>query len=166
MTATITVPHHTPNARVPGRLIPLARSGAAIALTLLGLAGSAPGAAAEVRWKTPAALTLETVATDWRTGYAISGYDPVSYFTRGEAVPGRPAYEAQWGGVVWMFRSAGNRDAFVANPEVYAPIQGGHDAEMARRGYKAPGNPLVWLVKRGALHLFRSPETRAAYRAR
>ena len=106
----------------------------------------------------------ERVVTDWQTGLAISGYDPVAYFVEGQAVAGKPDYEAQWNGVVWRFRSLGNRDAFVQDPEVYAPEFGGHDAIAISEGYVARGNPLIWTVDAGELHLFNSPENLAAFR--
>lgn len=109
---------------------------------------------------------IETVAVDWQTGYAINGFDPVAYFIDGAAIQGKPDYEAQWKGAVWMFRNAGNRDAFVAAPHVYAPLHGGHDPEMAARGHIAHGNPLHWTIEGGKLRLFRSPTTRRAFAQR
>ncbi|MEO0854885.1 MAG: YHS domain-containing (seleno)protein, partial [Cyanobacteria bacterium J06648_11] len=59
-------------------------------------------------------------------GRALHGYDAVSYFTEGEAVPGAEAHSLEWDGVTWFFASADNRDAFEADPERYAPANGGY----------------------------------------
>ncbi len=107
----------------------------------------------------------ERIVTDWQTGIAISGYDPVAYFVERQAVPGRDSYQAHWGGVVWQFRSAGNRDAFIANPDVYAPEYGGHDATAIADGFVARGNPLIWTVADGELHLFNSADNLYAFQA-
>jgi hypothetical protein len=61
------------------------------------------------------------------TGLAISGFDPVAYFTDSKAVPGRPELELNLKGVVWRFRSEGNRAAFQLAPDAYAPRFGGYD---------------------------------------
>lgn len=58
-------------------------------------------------------------------GLGAKGYDVVSYFTDGRPVPGSDRYTAEYGGAKWQFASAQHRDAFVANPEKYAPRYGG-----------------------------------------
>ena len=40
------------------------------------------------------------------TRLAISGYDPVAYFTDGKPTAGLPAFEYQWDDHVWRFVSA------------------------------------------------------------
>lgn len=105
----------------------------------------------------------ERIVTDWQTGIAISGYDPVAYYTEGDAVPGLADYEANWNGTTWRFRNAGNRAAFVANPKIYAPKMGGHDAYAISEGYIARGNPLIWSIVDGRLHLFNSASSLRSY---
>ena len=39
------------------------------------------------------AATTERIVADPHTGLAISGFDPVAYFTNAAAVPGRPEFE-------------------------------------------------------------------------
>ena len=72
------------------------------------------------------AATGELVVVDRHTGLAISGFDPVAYFIDTPS-PGRGEFEATFAGAVWRFRNAGNRAAFVADPEVYMPRFGGYD---------------------------------------
>ena len=102
---------------------------------------------------TPAARADGIVNVD-TSGVAIQGYDPVAYFTDGAATPGSSAYTAEWEGAVWHFASAGNRDAFVASPERYAPQYGGWCAYAATKGYAAETDPANgWTVRDGKLYL-------------
>lgn len=97
------------------------------------------------------------------TGVALDGYDPVSYFTEPEPLPGRPDFDHLWAGRPWYFASAANRDAFIAAPTVYAPLFGGHGAMALARGYLSDGNPAIYLVHRDRLVLFYSIGNREAF---
>lgn len=99
------------------------------------------------------------------TGLAISGVDPVAYFTDGKTRFGRPEMELSQGGSVWRFRNEGNRSAFAAHPEVYRPQFGGYDAVAIARGASVAGHPMIWTVAGGRLYLFYSEEARAAFLA-
>ena len=85
----------------------------------------------------------------------IKGYDPVAYFTAGKSVKGSDRYTADHGGVTWHFSSAGNRDAFKAQPAKYAPQYGGFCswgvAEKARLFDVDPENG--WTIHEGKLYL-------------
>lgn len=141
------------------------RSFARAAFGLILLVASTPTASAEtVRYVEPAEITR--VFTDWQTGFALRGFDPVAYFTRRRPVPGKADFEASWRGTTWRFANAGNRAAFLATPHIYAPVSGGFDAEMALRGRVSESNPLHWAIEAGRLRLFRSAETKAAYLGR
>jgi len=59
-------------------------------------------------------------------GVAIKGYDPVAYFTEGEAVKGKRTFSYVWNEAKWYFASAANRDLFASDPERYAPQYGGY----------------------------------------
>ena len=59
-------------------------------------------------------------------GVAIKGYDPVAYFTEGEAVKGKKEFSHSWNEAKWYFASANNRDRFASDPEHYAPQYGGY----------------------------------------
>ena len=99
------------------------------------------------------------------TGLAISGYDPVAYFTRHMPTFGRPDLELSFKGAVWRFQNAGNRAAFVAHPEVYMPRFGGYDPVAISRGTSVPGHPLFWALTGERLYLFYSSEARADFLA-
>ena len=58
-------------------------------------------------------------------GVAIKGYDPVAYFTEGDAVKGSEEFVHYWNEAEWHFASAAHRDLFAAAPERYAPNHSG-----------------------------------------
>jgi YHS domain-containing protein len=107
----------------------------------------------------PAAAGLAFSTAAWagpqytENGYAVSGYDPVAYFTEGEAVQGDPDIAYDYNGATWLFASEEHRDLFAANPEDYAPEYDGHCAYGVAQGGKVPGNPQVWAIVDGELYL-------------
>lgn len=105
----------------------------------------------------------DRVVSDRHTGLAIFGFDPVAYFTDADALSGRPEYELRVSDVIWRFRNAGNRAAFMADPDVYQPRYGGYDPMSIARGVAVPGNPKVWLVVGDRLYLFYTPQAREAF---
>ncbi len=86
-------------------------------------------------------------------GYAIGGTDPVSYFVDGEPNQGSDAFTAEYDGATWRFMSAANRDAFLADPEKYAPAYGGYCATGMSFGEKVPIDPTYWKIIDGRLYL-------------
>jgi hypothetical protein len=109
------------------------------------------------------AATTERIVVDRHTGLAISGFDPVAYFT--DAVPRRGVaeYELPSAGVTWRFRNEGNMAAFEADPEIYSPQFGGYDPVGVARGVAAAGHPQLWLIHAKRLYLFQSAETRERF---
>ena len=99
------------------------------------------------------------------TGLAISGFDPVAYFTDHKPEFGRPDLELRVDGYVWRFANVGNRAAFKDHPEVYAPRFGGYDPVALARGLSVAGHPMFWSVTGERLYLFFSAEARAAFLA-
>lgn len=121
-----------------------------------------------------AALTCATVApaaapeplvVNPKTGLALSGFDPVAYFTDGKPQFGRPELEFRNNGAVWRFRNEGDRAAFADHPEVYMPRFGGYDPVAVARGTSVPGHPLFWAVSGERLYLFYRAEARAEFLA-
>lgn len=86
-------------------------------------------------------------------GIAIDGTDPVAYFTEGAPVAGDPAITHDWMGATWRFASAANKDAFVVDPEAYAPQFGGYCAWAVSEGHTASTTPEAWSVVDGKLYL-------------
>ena len=95
----------------------------------------------------------DEITTYVSDGAAIGGTDPVSYFRQGEPLPGSDEFTTTWDGVTWKFSSAENRDAFVADPEKYAPAFGGYCATGASFGRKFPIDPVYWNIVDGTLYL-------------
>ena len=118
-------------------------------------------------WLAPAiawpSLTLATSLAPWvdpATGLAIGGYDPVTYFTNASPRAGRSEHEANWRGTTWRFVNPGNRQAFVRNPDVYAPQFSGYDPYAVAHGRSTRGHPAIWAIRANRLYLFYSPANR------
>ncbi len=111
------------------------------------------------------AATTELIVVDRHTGLAISGFDPVAYFTDAAPRLGLGNFEYEFAGVVWRFHNQGNRAAFMADPKVYMPQFGGYDPVAVVRGVSVPGDPRLWLVNRQRLYLFDAPDAREAFAA-
>jgi hypothetical protein len=109
------------------------------------------------------AATTERVVINRHTGLAIDGFDPVAYFVDGAPQQGRAELELRAAGATWRFRNEGNRAAFAAAPDVYAPRFGGHDPISIGRGASAPGHPSLWLIAENRLYLFYGAEARAVF---
>lgn len=111
------------------------------------------------------ASTTERVVVDRYRGLAIDGFDPVAYFTDAKPILGRGQFEYRFAGAVWRFRNQGNQAAFAENPDVYAPVFGGHDPVAAARGVATAGHPEIWMIYGKRLYLFYSPQARQDFAA-
>ena len=128
----------------------------AFVLPLFGM-----GAAALAPVRAQSVVTL--IVTDPFTGIAISGMDPVSYFTEPAPLPGLAEYEYIWNNVTWRFATAANRDVFAAAPEIYWPQFGGHDVTGVSRGFISDSDPSIFTVFKQRLYLFYSAANREAF---
>ena len=89
------------------------------------------------------------------SGVGIGGYDPVSYFTDHKPAEGSKAFTLSNDGVVYYFKSAGNRDTFRADPSKYEPAYGGWCAfAMGDSGEKVEVDPGTFKIVNGKLYLF------------
>ena len=109
------------------------------------------------------AAVTERVVTDPHTGLALSGVDPVAYFTDAAPRYGRPDQEYRYAGAIWRFRNEGNKAAFAANPDVYMPRYGGYDPIALGRAVALPGDPLVWALVGERLYLFYDDDARERF---
>jgi YHS domain-containing protein len=91
----------------------------------------------------PAMAREAPVYTGLFSSVAVSGYDPVAYFTDGKPVEGKKEFSTRWMNVEWRFASAQNRDLFVVNPEKYAPQYGGYCAWAVSQNKTASADPDV-----------------------
>lgn len=105
-------------------------------------------------------LLTERVVHDGLSGFALNGFDPVSFFLAGKPQPGDSRFELIWGGVAWRFASAANRAAFIEHPDIYAPRFGGHDPEALARGIPVAGSPEYFWVAESGLYLFHDEASR------
>ena len=87
------------------------------------------------------------------SGLALSGYDPVAYFTEGRPMQGSANLEADWNGAIWRFANTDNKLAFLENPEKYAPQYGGYCAYAVGNGYTASADPQAWSITDGKLYV-------------
>jgi len=133
--------------------------GVAIALTACATSPTAPQSSSPAPAETaepstanaPADSFSKTYAED---GVAISGADPVAYFTDEAYVPGSADYTYEWEGTTWQFASQENHDLFAANPEQYAPEYGGFCAwAVAAKDTLVPTDPNAWSIVDGKLYL-------------
>ncbi len=86
---------------------------------------------------------------------AISGYDPVAYFTVKKAVKGKSAYSVTEKDITYYFSSKENKDAFIKNPSAYEPEYGGWCAyAMGATGEKVQVDPETFKIINNKLYLF------------
>ncbi len=106
------------------------------------------------------------VWSDPVTGFAIGGFDPLSFFTTRRPRKGIAKYEYEWRGVTFRFANKGNLAAFKAHPEIYAPRFGGYDAYAMADGKVVEGNPNIWMKQKQRVYLFASRKNRALWLVR
>ena len=68
-----------------------------------------------------ASLAKDPVYTGTLSSLAVSGYDPVAYFTDGKPVEGESAFEYEWNGATWRSDREDTLYAYKKNPEAKAP---------------------------------------------
>jgi hypothetical protein len=137
---------------------------ALVCLAGIGMHAAAVQAKAATLSAMPSAVGLtEVFAVDELTGVALSGFDPVSYFLGEGPKAGLPEHEVIWSGVAWRFASAANREAFLRDPETYAPRFGGYDATSVAQGLTVRANPWLSVVRSDGLYLFRTDHGRARF---
>ena len=97
-----------------------------------------------------------------KTGFAVSGYDVVSYFDLTQSkvgepqqspLPGQASFTAEYNDSSFAFATEANRDRFLADPAAFAPQYDGHCAYGVAQGGKVPGNPTLWRIVDGKLYL-------------
>lgn len=107
----------------------------------------------------------ERMSTDDLSGFALRGFDPVAYFITGKPTAGLAEFEYSWSNTVWRFRSEANRAAFIAEPQVYAPLFDGYDAVAVADDRIVESDPRTFAIIGGRLCFFRTEARRDAFRA-
>jgi YHS domain-containing protein len=85
---------------------------------------------------------------------ALRGMDVVSYFQAGGPVKGQAALRHDFDGAGYLFSSAQNRAAFVADPDRYLPQFAGLCTSGLSKGITGQSDPNVWKIVGGKLYLF------------
>ena len=84
---------------------------------------------------------------------ALSGYDPVAYFTLGRPEKGSDKFWFAFDDAIYHFESAEHRDMFAAEPERYAPQYTGFCAAGLSNGDKHDADPEAWAIVNGKLYV-------------
>lgn len=96
---------------------------------------------------------------------AVSGHDPVAYFTAGKPTAGRADLTHVHEGATYRFATPENRATFIANPAKYVPQFGGYCAWAASQGRLAGPDPTIWRIVDGKLYLNCSKDAEAKWLA-
>jgi YHS domain-containing protein len=89
-----------------------------------------------------------------KSGLAIEGYDPTSYF-KSKPTKGKSSISTIYNGVTYYFTTQENLTAFKANPTKYEPAFGGWCAyAMGAKGTKVEVDPENFLIVNGKNYLF------------
>jgi len=99
------------------------------------------------------AMAADPIYTTVFNNRAVGGYDAVSYFSESGPVKGSKKYQTQYKGADWRFSSQENLDAFLLEPEKYAPAYGGYCAYAVSQGTTFRGDPRHWNIHEGKLYL-------------
>ena len=95
----------------------------------------------------------QTLVNTDRSGLALQGYDPVSYFTDNAATEGSADITSTSGGATYRFASAEHKQMFDADPAKYTPQFGGYCAYAVSRGDTASIDPEAFQIVDGRLLL-------------
>ncbi len=96
----------------------------------------------------------------------LEGYCPVTLADRNVWVEGRAQWGARHRGRTYLFAGPEQQQAFLANPDRYAPALSGDDPVVAlEHGRSTPGRRAYGVTYQSRMYLFSSTDTRAAFAA-
>lgn len=102
-----------------------------------------------------AAQTPETkIAACNNDGIALGGYDVVSYFSPNGPMPGQSDLRVEHDGLIYLFLSTDNLDAFRESPDRYLPAYRGWCATSVAHGSLVCPDFLNFKIQQGQLLLF------------
>jgi YHS domain-containing protein len=99
------------------------------------------------------AFASELVNVSGASKIAVSGYDPVGFFTEAKAVNGSPFITAEYQAATYFFATEEHKKLFAENPAKYAPQFGGYCAYGVSLGKLFPVDINTWQVRDGKLYL-------------
>jgi YHS domain-containing protein len=86
---------------------------------------------------------------------ALSGYDPVAYFTKGQPERGSSEFWSAFDDAIYLFASSDHRAMFAKEPERFAPQYTGYCTMfLAFQGTKLEPDPEAWAIHEGKLYVF------------
>lgn len=106
------------------------------------------------------ALAGEKFWTDPATGFALGGYDVVSYWSPTGPVLGMDEFEVHIENVTWRFSNQGNYEEFLKHFNIYMPQFSGYGAYAVSQGTAPLGNPNIWVIEDNKLYFFFSPNAK------
>ena len=89
---------------------------------------------------------------------ALSGFDPVAFFTDAKPLNGSPFIAAEHQGATYFFTSEEHKKLFAADPAKYAPQFGGFCAFGVAIDKLFPVDISTWQVRDGKLYLNLNPD--------
>ena len=96
----------------------------------------------------------------------LEGYCPVTLIESGGWVEGQASWGARHRGRTYLFRGLEEQQAFLADPDRYAPALSGDDPVAAfDAGTALPGERRYGVTYQQRIYLFASPESRATFAA-
>src|SRR6266852_8746439 len=95
----------------------------------------------------------EMVNVSGASNAAVSGYDPVAFFTDAKPVNGSPFITAEYQGATYFFASEEHKKMFTEHADRYAPQFGGFCAYGVALGKLFPVDINTWQVRDGKLYL-------------
>jgi len=84
---------------------------------------------------------------------ALSGYDPVAFFTDAKPMSGSPFISAEHKGATYLFASEEHKQMFEQDPERFVPQCGGFCAYGVGLGKLFPVDINTWQIRDGKLYL-------------
>lgn len=129
-----------------------------------GTGGSKPATQPSTEPVSAAAATASDAHGSMPLG--LEGYCPVTLIERGTWVEGRAQFGARHRGRTYLFAGAEQQQAFLADPDRYAPALSGDDPVLAfDSGKTVPGQRRYGVTYQTRIYLFSSTETRTAFTA-
>jgi YHS domain-containing protein len=103
-------------------------------------------------------LTKDLVNVAGASEVALSGYDPVAFFTDGQPVNGNFEITATHCGATYYFASEEHKELFAQDPDKYAPQNGGFCTFGVSVGALFPVDINTGQVYNGKLYLNLNPD--------
>ena len=111
------------------------------------------------------AFASDLVNVSGASKVALSGYDPVAFFTDSKPLNGSPFISAEHQGATYFFVNEEHKRLFAEKPDAYAPQFGGFCAFGASIDKLLPVDISTWLVRDGKLYLNLNPDIRKKFDA-